>query len=215
MKNRTKTEKSSLERMVYEAFMKSPIPLAITTAKNGVYVEVNEAGAKYMRLKREDVIGRKSTELGMMTKEQRQLFINEIREEGFARNIPIKIKINEQAVSVLLAAYHFKRGREDLLFCVMYSIGTYKPPTKNAQNDLFHKIALLDKKYIKSKLKQYPLTSRQQEIAMLSVAGRANRDIAKELCISEYTVKDHMKEIFHIIGIHNRSELIPKLLNLS
>jgi len=58
------------------------------------------------------------------------------------------------------------------------------------------------------------LTPRQQEIAILAAAGDANRIIAKKLELSEYTVKDHIKDIFKILGIKNRSELFPKLLNL-
>jgi len=125
MKNSKQIKKATLESIVYESFMKSPIPIAITRADDGTYVEVNEAGIRYMGMKREDIIGRKSTELGMMTKEQRQLFIDEIKKEGFARNIPLEVKIDDQVVQVLLAAYLFRRGNEDLLLCVLYSIGSY------------------------------------------------------------------------------------------
>jgi PAS domain S-box-containing protein len=57
-------------------------------------------------------------------------------------------------------------------------------------------------------------TPRQQEVALLVVSGDSYAQIAKKLFISEYTVKDHMKEIRKIIGVSRRSELFPKLMKL-
>jgi DNA-binding CsgD family transcriptional regulator len=68
--------------------------------------------------------------------------------------------------------------------------------------------------FVGTKLKQYDLTSRQREVIILAIIGHSNAEIAKKLHLSEYTIKDHMKDIFRIIGIRNRGELLPKLLNL-
>jgi PAS domain S-box-containing protein len=68
--------------------------------------------------------------------------------------------------------------------------------------------------YIKKTLKKYNLTPKKQEVALMASSGDSNRDIAKKLSISEYTVKEYLKEIFRIIGIHHRSELFPKLVNI-
>lgn len=57
-------------------------------------------------------------------------------------------------------------------------------------------------------------TPRQQEVALLVASGDSYANIAKKLFISEYTVKDHMKEIRKIIGVSRRSELFPKIMNL-
>lgn len=65
---------------------------------------------------------------------------------------------------------------------------------------------------IQAGLKHYDLSSRQEEIALLAATGHSNRQIAEKLFITEYTVKDHLKEIFQKIGIKSRSELCPKIL---
>ncbi|MGB5217274.1 MAG: helix-turn-helix transcriptional regulator [Smithella sp.] len=62
--------------------------------------------------------------------------------------------------------------------------------------------------------RQFQFNPRQQDVAILSAAGDTSRVIAKKLELTEYTVKDHLKDIFKILGIKNRSELFPKLLNL-
>ena len=214
MKNSKQTKKATLESIVYNSFMNSPIPLWITIAKDGTFVEINEAGIRYVGLKRKDIIGRKIVDFGIITKEQRQLLIDEVKKHGFVRNIPLKFKVNNQIIHALFAAYPFKRGKENLLFGFLYSIPNHTPHIKSSESDLFYKLALLDHQYIKDRLKQYNLTPRQKEITFLCSVGKSNRNIAKELYISELTVKDHLKAIFKTIVINNRSELIPKLLNL-
>jgi two-component system, response regulator PdtaR len=67
---------------------------------------------------------------------------------------------------------------------------------------------------IVGEMKTYDMTPRQQEIAICVATGQSNREIAEKLYITEYTVKDHVKKIFHIFDIKNRSELFPKMLNL-
>ena len=52
------------------------------------------------------------------------------------------------------------------------------------------------------------LTDREREVAMLAVAGFANRQIAHGLGISLHTVKDHMHAVLHKTGLASRSQLI-------
>jgi DNA-binding NarL/FixJ family response regulator len=67
---------------------------------------------------------------------------------------------------------------------------------------------------IAGEMNKYGITPRQQEIALLVVSGQSNKKIAENLSITEHTVKDHLKKIFQIFDVHNRSELFPKLLKL-
>ncbi len=49
------------------------------------------------------------------------------------------------------------------------------------------------------------LTRRQIEVLTLVAAGRANREIAGELSVSEHTVRRHLQDIFHKIGVTSRT----------
>jgi two-component system NarL family response regulator len=51
------------------------------------------------------------------------------------------------------------------------------------------------------------LTEREQEIAALVGSGGTNKQIAKQLAISERTVKAHLTEIFRKLGIADRLKL--------
>jgi len=58
------------------------------------------------------------------------------------------------------------------------------------------------------------LTPREAEVAELLVSGYTNADIAAELVLSVHTVKDHVKNIYKKLGVHNRLELANRINQL-
>ncbi len=64
------------------------------------------------------------------------------------------------------------------------------------------------------------LTERELEVLKLVARGMANRDIAKELYISENTVKNHVRNILEKLQLHSRMEAVvyavrEKILDLT
>jgi DNA-binding NarL/FixJ family response regulator len=57
------------------------------------------------------------------------------------------------------------------------------------------------------------LTMRQREIAHLLSEGLANKEIARRLGIADQTVANHLKFIFHKLGVHNRAGVAWVYLN--
>ena len=57
---------------------------------------------------------------------------------------------------------------------------------------------------------KYGLTTRQQEILKLMVEGLPNKLIADRLKITEGTVKNHIKAIFQILKVYNRTQAVLK-----
>jgi DNA-binding NarL/FixJ family response regulator len=57
------------------------------------------------------------------------------------------------------------------------------------------------------------LTSRELEIAMLISAGHSNKQIARRLGISRYTVGTHVARLFAKLAVHNRSALVTRVLS--
>jgi DNA-binding CsgD family transcriptional regulator len=55
------------------------------------------------------------------------------------------------------------------------------------------------------------LTPRQRDVARLVARGHTNSDIGHQLDLSENTVKKHLKDIFDLLAIANRTELAAKL----
>ena len=49
------------------------------------------------------------------------------------------------------------------------------------------------------------LTERERDVLESLVKGRSNKEIASSLCISEETVKSHLKMLFAKLGVHDRT----------
>ena len=57
------------------------------------------------------------------------------------------------------------------------------------------------------------LTKRECEIALLIAAGKMNKQIAHQLCISCWTVGTYIRRIFAKLNVQNRTELAGRLIS--
>jgi DNA-binding CsgD family transcriptional regulator len=57
----------------------------------------------------------------------------------------------------------------------------------------------------------YRLTGREVQVAHLVARGLSTNEIATALCVSRHTVRDHLKAIFHKVGVSSRGELTSRL----
>lgn len=58
------------------------------------------------------------------------------------------------------------------------------------------------------------LSGRQLEVLKFVIEGKPNKIIARELDISENTVKAHLSSIFRALGVHNRTEAVYEAAKL-
>jgi DNA-binding CsgD family transcriptional regulator len=57
----------------------------------------------------------------------------------------------------------------------------------------------------------YDLTDRERQITRLIACGAGIGEIAEELFLSTHSVRDHVRAIFHKVGVSSRGELVAKL----
>jgi DNA-binding NarL/FixJ family response regulator len=67
-------------------------------------------------------------------------------------------------------------------------------------------------KYISTPRRGQRLTNREGEVLSLVAKGLRNRDIARRLCISEQTVKNHINHIITKLGVQSRTEAVSRAL---
>ncbi|WP_080845809.1 response regulator transcription factor [Cytobacillus gottheilii] len=64
-------------------------------------------------------------------------------------------------------------------------------------------------------VKQYGLTAREKDIFQGILHASSNKEIAKNLYISEHTVKNHITNLFNKLGVTERAQAIALVLNSS
>jgi two-component system NarL family response regulator len=74
---------------------------------------------------------------------------------------------------------------------------------------LFQTVAQMEQnRQVKKATDKMGLTLRQQKLMKLVAKGMTNKEIAEELHLSEYTVKNHMSRILKQLDAENRSEAV-------
>lgn len=58
------------------------------------------------------------------------------------------------------------------------------------------------------------LTKREKEIFCLLTQNKTTRQIAKELCISEKTVRNHISNVIQKIGVESRIQAVLELIKM-
>jgi len=76
---------------------------------------------------------------------------------------------------------------------------------ETAEGNVFHSF-MNNREYAAEMLKDCPLTARELEILRFVAAGASNGKIAKELWVTEPTVKFHLCNIYRKLGVANRTE---------
>ena len=56
------------------------------------------------------------------------------------------------------------------------------------------------------------LSDREREVSGLVSCGFTNEEIGEKLAISEPTVKTHLRNIYSKIGVHDRAQLVIRIL---
>lgn len=59
---------------------------------------------------------------------------------------------------------------------------------------------------------KYGLSKREAEVVRLICQGLGNREISEVIFISEFTVKDHIKNIMRKMGVGSRNEIVAAIL---
>jgi PAS domain S-box-containing protein len=91
------------EEKFSKAFRTSPDVMSITDFETGHYLEVNDAHEKVFGFKREEVVGRSPTELGIFADpEAREKMVQELKQAGYLRNREIQTLTRDGRILTML-----------------------------------------------------------------------------------------------------------------
>lgn len=107
------------------------------------------------------------------------------------------------------AGYIPKTSSRDVLVSALKLVLTgasYLPPNSLAR-DPEHMLSHTQIQFSTDHLRMQ-LSRRQYEVLLKAVEGKANKVIARELEISDHTVKAHLSTAFRTLGVQNRTEAV-------
>ncbi|HVN71502.1 MAG TPA: PAS domain-containing protein, partial [Desulfomonilia bacterium] len=124
---------SQSEDKFAEAFMRNSVPMAISTVKEGRYIDVSDAFLNLMGLPRDEVVGNTSTGVGFITLEQRSTVLNQLKKKGRVENLELQMKTKGGELRFgLFNSTLITIGNEDYLLTVVTDI----TERKHAENAL-------------------------------------------------------------------------------
>ncbi|MEI7637586.1 MAG: PAS domain S-box protein [Syntrophus sp. (in: bacteria)] len=81
----------------FSAFFRSaPIPMAISTIKGGYYLDVNDAFLDRFGYSGDEVVGKSSIELGILTSEVREFIMSKLVDAGEVKNIEVDVHTKDR-----------------------------------------------------------------------------------------------------------------------
>jgi DNA-binding NarL/FixJ family response regulator len=116
-----------------------------------------------------------------------------------------------EAIQAGAKGYVLKRvNREELLRIISQVMGNqaFLDPTVTAT--IFNRLKGEPRE--SSGEKRAPLTKRELEILKGIVAGLTDRKLANTLCISEHTVRSHIKNIFRKLGVSSKAKAVARAI---
>lgn len=119
------------EEKFNRAFHSCPVLMSISTLDQGIFLDVNHQFLKKTGLSREEVIGRKSTELRLWDKNSREDIILEIKQKGFVYNKDVEVITKSgEAINIIWFGDVVNIGKKPCLIVTGYDITDLKRAEK-------------------------------------------------------------------------------------
>ena len=184
-------------------------------AKNGYDIVLAEDGEQavttYRRIKPNAVL----MDITMPRKDGLQA-LTEIRELDLrAKVIMLTIYDDEKYVAEAIEAgakgYVLKKvSREELIKVIHHVMGDRSFLDPTLTDKLFDYVKRRGKRH--GETGKSRLTGRELEVLQGIVAGNTDRGIADSLCISEHTVRSHIKSLYKKLGVSSKSQAVVKAM---
>ncbi len=208
------------------AFKLAPVPMAVVSLDDGLFIDVNEAFADMTGYSHAELLGRSTAEIELWeSSAARSELHRHFAKAGSVRNHEIRMRtktgdtldslISAERVNILDKPCILKivqditerKRSETELFT---AIETVIQDTSWFTQKVIEKVASLRKPEGASEAREDlgQLTAREREVLGLLCTGAPNDAIAERLGVSRHTIRNHVSAIYDKIGVHNRGAAI-------
>lgn len=208
------------------AFRMAPGPMAIIALDGMRLLDVNDAFTAATGWRREEIIGRTGTELGLWgSGSQRDELVRLIKQTGHLRPTDIRCKMKDgRTGDYLLSAETVAINNAHCILTVMLDI-TERKQTEVALLAAIEAV-MQDTSWFGQKIveklenltrhgrlespgpKVGDLTPRARDVLELVAQGLSDDAIAKKIGVSPNTVRNHVSAIYRTLGVRKRSALV-------
>ena len=120
------------EKKFRSVFDLSPQAIALTDVETGKFIEVNQKLSELSKYRKEELIGRTTTELGFYTKADRNRFIKELSESGEVHGLEIDFRIkNGSKVDTLMFATIIELAGKSFILSIFIDVTERKQMEKD------------------------------------------------------------------------------------
>ncbi|MEI7483412.1 MAG: PAS domain S-box protein [Ignavibacteriota bacterium] len=125
----------SSEEKFSVAFKNIPVLLSISESNTGKYIDVNDKFLAVSGFSREEVIGKTSTEIGWISKEDRELLINTLKDKGRVNELELHLsKKNKEEITCLYNGETMMLNGEKYLLSMALDITERKKAEQEIEN---------------------------------------------------------------------------------
>ena len=134
--------------------------------------------------------------------------------------------------SVMVHGIRDERGNQDCLYLAFSDMATFSPSHRSAMTKVLpyidvslRQVALLPQQaHLRSSpidpksaspAPESSLSEREEEVLQWVALGKTNSEIGRILNISEFTIKNHLRNIFKKLNVSNRAQAVGKVTALT
>jgi PAS domain S-box-containing protein len=112
------------EERFSKAFRSSPVPMALTTLEQGVYLDANESLLRLFGFQRQEMLGRTTLELGVWAEpEERLRMLEQLHKTKGVRDFACRLRAKDGALhDVLLAAERLDFSGETVILSILHDM---------------------------------------------------------------------------------------------
>ncbi|MGI3778551.1 MAG: PAS domain S-box protein [Janthinobacterium lividum] len=209
------------------AFKLAPVPMAVVSLDDHLFIDVNEAFATLTGHSHAELLGRSSAEVGLWESPAARAAL----QAGFARAGSVRdheIRLRTRSGELLDSLVSAERVNILDKPCILQIVRDITE-RKRSETELFTAIetVMQDTSWFTQKVIEKvaslrrpetaagpgddglaQLTERELEVLGLLCTGAGNEAIAGRLGVSRHTVRNHLSAIYDKVGVHSRGEAI-------
>ena len=151
----TKDKKSDYSEMVSTIFKLNPDAIVLTTLSDSEIIDCNQEYLNQIGYSRDEVIGRTSIELNLLSSDEREAYVNTIHKNNSVSNYEVKVRRKDGSnIYVLYSARFITVNGKDMILNIGHDITERKK--REQENKLFLKLLQEEKEKLSALISNIP-----------------------------------------------------------